>query len=421
MELTFGRYTDSFKSKEKLNFWNESIKLFESGKFLDAYNLFFMYLCDDKISNVTVTKGGNFIDVSLIQGSKLVKAHITQEKVTAEAELAMFDKVSIPVMRRLLEMNYSLYYSRFAIKENGIYLRFDSRTEDCPPGKMYFALKETATKADKMDDLLLDEFSVLHPIDESITEQLPEEQKEIKYKYFIKWISGTLNRIKELNENKFEGAISYMLLNLIYKIDFLIVPEGKILNELEILNGIYWGSEGRPLVEINTEIKSGFEKLLAKPKENVTKEFYKVKATFGVNAPAYHQSVVNTINDNLKNPKNYTENGYEDIAKVIFEYIVNHCLYTYGLSQPTLKLFRMYSMIYNAEYFSELGFKENYYNPDTKMLNGELIKKTITEIIEEGRHQFPQLSFDLSKINFASINEFTNSFLTEILNLNFEN
>ena len=77
MELTFGRYTDSFKSKEKLNFWNESIKLFESGKFLDAYNLFFMYLCDDKISNVTVTKGGNFIDVSLIQGSKLVKAHIT--------------------------------------------------------------------------------------------------------------------------------------------------------------------------------------------------------------------------------------------------------------------------------------------------------------------------------------------------------
>ena len=93
MDLTFGRFTDSFKPKEKITFWNESVKLFDEGKYLDAYTLFFMYLSDDSVSNVSVAKTNGNIDATIVQGSKSVKVHIDKDGVKAESLLAKFDKL----------------------------------------------------------------------------------------------------------------------------------------------------------------------------------------------------------------------------------------------------------------------------------------------------------------------------------------
>jgi hypothetical protein len=152
---------------------------------------------------VKTIEGGNGMDFEFVQGSKKVGVHFSEDKVIAESYIARFDKLSIPFMRRLLEINYTLYYSRFAIKDDKILMKFDSNIFDCSPNKLYFALKELATKADKQDDLLLDEFSVLHNMDDGTIENFPDEIKEIKYKYFHKWIFDTVKRIGELNESRF--------------------------------------------------------------------------------------------------------------------------------------------------------------------------------------------------------------------------
>lgn len=419
MDYNFGRYTDSYKPKDKLNCWTLASDLFEQKKYTESYSEFIKYLRDDEVGNVKVIEGGNGIDFELIQGSKKIGVHFSDEKVIAESFIAKFDKLSIPFMRRLLEINYTLYYSRFAIIDDKILMKFDSNRFDCSPNKLYFALKELATKADKQDDLLLDEFSVLHNFDEGIIENFPKEVKEIKYKYFNKWISDVIKRIGELNESRFDGAISYLLLSVIYKIDYLLVPEGKVTNEIERLSQVYWANDNKKLLEKNIIIRDELKKILEKPKDEIVKSFYRIKSTFGIVSPAAFTSVTGVINDNMGNVKWYSENNYEDIALAILEYIAGYSFFMYGMPKPLRELLYIVFASINPEFFKEAEIEEVYYDAENKKLNEELIKEKISGIIEKGKAQFSDLKFDVTKLDFSNRVFFISSFYKEILNLNF--
>ncbi len=106
-------------------------------------------------------------------------------------------------------------------------MRFDTELSTATPNKLYYGLKELATKADKQDDLLLSEFGFLQPVDTDHINQLPEQEKEVKYDFLQKWIRSTLEYIETLDPEKFSGGISYLLLTLVFRIDYLISPEGK--------------------------------------------------------------------------------------------------------------------------------------------------------------------------------------------------
>src|SRR5438552_13256768 len=181
MGITFGRFSDSFKPKPKTDAWAQSEKLFQEKKFLDSYEAFFEYIKDDNANNITYTRSTGKIDFELYQGSQKVRGTIGENKVIAEANIAEYEKLSVAFMRRLMEMNYTLYYSRYALNGNRICIKFDSTIPDGPPRKLYYAFKEVATRADKQDDILLDDFAMLKPIDNmQPVEQLPEQEKEIK-------------------------------------------------------------------------------------------------------------------------------------------------------------------------------------------------------------------------------------------------
>ncbi|MFA5403611.1 MAG: hypothetical protein WC358_01635 [Ignavibacteria bacterium] len=419
MEFNFGRYTDSYKPKDKINYWTSASDLFEQKKYIESYKEFVKYLRDDEIGNVKTIEGGNGVDFELVQGSKKVSVNFSDKKVIAESYVARYDKLSIPFMRRLLEINYTLYYSRFAIKDDKILLKFDSNIFDCSPNKLYFALKELATKADKQDDLLVDAFSVLHNVDEGTIVNYTEEIKEIKYKYFYKWISEAIKRISELNESRFDGAISYILLSTIYKVDYLLVPEGKLTNEIERFSQLYWASENKKLLEKNIIIRDEMKKILDIPKEEIMKSFYKVKATFGIISPTAFSSVTSVINDNMGNVKWYSENNYEDIAIAILEYISGYCFFTNGMPKPVRELFHIVSVVINQEFFLEYGMMDVYYLINDDKLNDVLIKQKILEIIEKGKVQFTELKLDISKLDFSSRIFFISSLYKEMLNLNF--
>ena len=198
MPITFGRFTDAFKPKAKSDFWSKSEKLFEEKNYMDSYDAFFNYLKDDSINNVSWKRENNHIAFEFEQGTKTIHGSINENKITAQTDIAEFEKLSVAFMRRLMEMNYSLYYTRFALKDNGIYLKFDSGVADGHPRKLYYALKELAIRADKQDDLLLDDFSMLKPADNSGIEEIPAEEKEIKYEFFRKWMEDTVKRASEL-------------------------------------------------------------------------------------------------------------------------------------------------------------------------------------------------------------------------------
>lgn len=421
MPITFGRFTDAFKPKAKTDFWSKSEKLFEEKKYMDSYDAFFNYLKDNTTNNVSWKRENSHISFELQQGSKTVEGTINENKITAQSDIAGFEKLSVAFMRRLMEMNYTLFYTRFALKDKGIYIKFDSGVQDGHPRKLYFALKELAIRADKQDDLLLDDFSTLKPADNLNIEQIPQEEKEIKYTFFRKWIEDTLKRVSELNEDSFSGAISYLLLDLLYRIDYLLTPEGTFMYDLEKISWGYFTKDKKPFQEKNRKMKEDFQKLLEKPKEAILEDLYRTKSTFGIANPSNHEAVTGAINSNTGNVKWYIDNNYEDIPPIIYEYIAGHCLFSFGLAKPAIKLFGLLYRITRTDYFSALGFKENYYDEKSKKFNEQAVKDKINEIIKEGSEQFPELKLNTDNLKFDSLTDFLRTYITEIQNLNFSN
>src|SRR4030095_201483 len=105
-----------------------------------------------------------------------VRGEFTTEIVKGEVTLARMPLPSVPVMRRLLEMNFNLYYSRFSLDHDRLCMRFDSDIETANPSKLYYGFKELATKGDKQDDLLVQDFSILQSIDTDHLFVIPQHE-----------------------------------------------------------------------------------------------------------------------------------------------------------------------------------------------------------------------------------------------------
>jgi hypothetical protein len=419
MKVTFGRYSDSFKTKQKSDFWRDAIELFEQKKYLDSYKSFVEYIRDDKNQNVTLFVNEGKMQIDFIQGTKLVRAIIDDKKVIAESDIALISKPGIAFMRRLLELNYGLFYTRFSLKDNMIILKFDSSVIDCSPSKLYFALKELALKADKQDDLLIKDFPVLQPIFEANRLEYSEEEKKTRYKYFKKWINDSIRKTNSLNEKSFEGGISYLLLSVIYKIDFMIVPEGNMINEIDNLTGIYFANDNKSFIDKNITLKDALQKLSEQPENLIIDSFYKTISSFSVLSPTSQNTVFDVIKDNIKNVKWYVDNKHEDIALSIYEYIFGYCLYHYGMVRCVAKMFRLAMILINFDFFKEISANGEAYINNDGQLNEVLIKEKINKYIDEAKTEYPELNFNISNLNFSSLLQFFNSFLKEIQTLNF--
>jgi hypothetical protein len=417
--ITFGRFSDSFKPKKKVEFWNNSEKLFHEKSYTQSYEAFFNYLKDEEVGNVSYSVNGDTINFELLQGSKIIKGSIANGKVVAEAEVAEYEKLSVAFMRRLMEMNYSLFYSRFAMVDNRIVIKSDSTVPAAPPRKLYYAWKELATRADKQDDLLIDDFAMLKSIGNAHVEEILAPEKEVKYTFYKKWLETTMSTVSGLNEDAYAGGISYMLLNAVYKIDYLITPEGTLMNELEKLSWEYFARDNKPFAEKNRNIKKGLQKLLDLPKEKVMEDFYRTKSTFGIANPAPHQTVVELFKNNVNNVKWYIDNNHNDIAIIIYEYLATYSLFSYGLPKPDARLFHLLLNITSQDYFSALGEGEQLYDTAANKFNEPIIKSRINEIIIEGKEQYPDLAFNTDNIKFDTLLSFLRTFIAEVQQLNY--
>lgn len=415
----FGRYSDSYKTVYKNELWWNSIKLFENKKYFDAYESFFNYLRDDEFDNVRFNRTGDEIKFQLQQGSKLIKGIISDRKFSAESCIAEFEKPAVSFMRRLMELNYKLYYSRFAIKDNLICIKFDTSLTDCHPYKLYRALRELAVNSDRQDDLLVKNFPALKLIKDAKINSLPEDKLKIKYKYFTKWIDEALTITSKLNEDTFRGAISYVLLNTIYKIDYLISPEGTLMEEIEKASLQYFLQDNRTHQEKNREIKNTLVKFINTPEETIIKDFTIASYTFGLPSPAKHDSLLDVISKNIPNAKYYNENNLPEISLHVLEYIVSFSLFTYSLPKPDVNLLELVLNIVNQDYFSEMGYGDTLYKSNNGSFKNRKIKKDVHKIIDEGSKEYPRLKLNTDNLKFSSMTDFMTSYIQELTQLNF--
>ena len=416
-DIPFGRYSDNNKPVAKVNRWTDADTLFKEKKFTESLDAFFEYLRDDTAQNVVYERNGAEGRFHFYQGSKIVRGTFNNEVLKAEVMLARMPQPSVPVMRRLLEMNFNLYYSRFALDNDRLCMSFDSDIETASPSKLYYGLKELSTKADKQDDLLVQDFAVLETTDSEHISAIPEQEKQIKYEYLQKWIKETLDTINGLDADKFSGGNAYMLLSLIYKIDYLIAPEGKLLNDLEKIGAIYFKKDERPVIEKNRDMVEAFKQIQAATKEEIYKNLFRSKYTFAIVAPQQYKTIAESIHGANQNLVWYRDNNYPFIATQIAEYGFSYCQYSYSLPKAITELFHLYMMVNYSDYFTALGYKR-YYDPAQNKFESEYIIERIKAIQESWKDKYPLMDFKTQNLRFDNLVNFCHSFTTEMEFLN---
>jgi hypothetical protein len=418
--ILFGRFSDNNKPVSKVEKWNEADALFKEKKYSESIGVFFHYLRDDLLENVLLDKNETGGEFQFFQGSKIIKGNYNTETFEAEVVLATMPQPSVPVMRRLLEMNFNLYYSRYAISGSKLCMLFDSNIETANPSKLYYGLKELATKADKQDDLLVQDFTTLVPAGTDHIIEIPDEEKEIKYKFFQKWIKEVLDLIETVDVDKFSGGIAYMLLALAYRIDFLIIPHGKLQHELEKIVEIYFKKDDRLVTEKNQDMIDGFMKLSARSREEFNPYLFRSLYTFSIVNPQNHKTISDAIYNANQNIGWYKENKQYKIAAQISEYGIGYCQYSYSLPRPITELFLLFMMVNYPDFFSELGYSREYYSLEKKQFNQSAIIEKIQSIEAGWKEKYPTINFKTEKLKFDDIVSFNQSFTTEVEYLNLE-
>lgn len=419
-DISFGRYSDNNKTVEKVRRWTDADNLFKQASYYESIEAFFDYLADDKVGNVILNRNNESGTFQLYQGSKIVRGEFDKDTLKAEITLAKMPQASVPVMRRLLEMNFNLYYSRYALDNDRLCMRFDSDIKAANPNKLYYGLKELAIKADKLDDLLVQEFAALQTVDTEHILGLPEAEREVKYNFMLTWIKETLDYAATLDADKFSGGIAYLLLALAFRIDFLICPDGKLLNELEKIVEIYYRKDEKQTMDRNQGMIEGYRKLLSKTREEVYPYLFRSKHTFAIVVPQHHQSVVDAINAAAQNVVWYRDNNYPQIANNVMEYALTFSQYSYSLPKPLSDLVLLFMQVNHRGYFDALGFSVSYYDAQNNQFNPEAIRERIEEIIEAWKPKYPKLQFKIENLKFNNLVTFNSSFSTELTALNFD-
>lgn len=411
--INFGRYSDSYRSEAQQAAFKRSVDEFEKGKYVAAYVHFFQFLKDETEDNVKFWEDEKGLQFELLQGSKKVVGFADEQRVEVETKVAIAETLEVDFMKRLMEKNYSLKYGRFALDDkNGIIMKFNTYVLDGSPYKLYDALKEVATNADKLDDLLLDEFSTLKPVDTGHIIEISEAEKTVKYNFLIQSITETLERIEAMPLTVPSINKAYCLMSLCYKLDYLIRPEGFVMEVLERINRQYFAHNDQTIAAKCRLLQTEFETILNRPKSEILKEIYQTTSTFGVTMPVHYDRVRAFIDGEMSNMEWYIKHKNYDVALSSASYVVGYCLFNYAIPLPIRAFFHLFYQITESDYFLNLGFSFDYHS--NKNFNKTAIKNEINSILKKYKMYYPNLKPEIEILDFKNLGTFAQSYLEMI-------
>ncbi|MBX2929110.1 MAG: hypothetical protein KF852_14830 [Saprospiraceae bacterium] len=413
-DLRFGRYTDSYKQADNYKAWDRAVEAFENLEYLDSFRAFLEYLRDEREENIHWTDTGDEIRFELYQGSRLVNGLATGQLIKAESKLAKAKSLHVGYMRRLVEHNFDFKYCRYALDpDNNIVAVFDTFMLDGSPYKLYYAIKELATHADKQDDLLLEEFEALTPIAEAPMHELPDPEKKAKYEYILQETQRVLDIMNhgELDKDQYPGGIGYLLLHLVYKLDFFTQPQGFMMETLERMHRLYFTNDNRTAAQKNLLLAKELQNLIERPAALFYKEMYRTSATFGITTPVNHKQIADFIEGELPNMDWYCENGHPEVGLAVPGFIVGFCLFNYAPPKPVRQLLELYFQITESGFYTSLGYPSKYCDELGGELQRKAIRQAVKEIVEQNSSQYPGMQPLIGVLSYQSMPAFARSFL----------
>lgn len=415
-DIPFGRFSDAYKSDAQQQAFDRSLEAFEQKDYLASYRDFLLFLKDEEANqpNILWQENEQEIRFELWQGSQHITGIANAEKVKAESKVARANDLNVGFMRRLMEANFNLKFSRFSLdKDNNLCIVFDTRTTDGSPLKILHALRELAIHADKQDDLLLGEFSAaLSPTADRQLGEIPIAEKEVKYAYIRRSIEAAFAEIDngKPDPNTFPGSYAYLLLALTFRLDYLIKPEGFMMDLLEKVYAAYFTKNNlTPQVKMQ-QMRRELQILLDRPKEEFFKEMYRTRSTFGANPAVPHGTLVSFIEGELANMEWPLQQGHDTLAFAVPQYVAGFTLFHQAPPKPDRELLHLFFQITEAPFFRELGFHIPFTDSNGRPQKAEILKG-IKHIVDKNRALYTRLRPDVNLLDFASMTLFSKSYL----------
>lgn len=415
-ELSFGRYTDAYKSPEQQAAWERAQAAYRDGDVLRSYRHFFEYLRDPTADNVQVEWQDDRLDFECYQGSKRIVGTATAAGVSAYAVVIALEKLTTDILQELLERNYALEHTRYGLDEAGrVTLYFDSYETDSAPHKLYRALRELAITADKLDDLLVARFESASPAFSGRIRRLPEPVRETQYAYVQSQIAEALALAQSDSGTlrQYAGPTAYLLLHTVYKLDYLITPEGFMLDALERINRTYFSGEpdgdGRTRLLVR-ELRA----LQSRPRAAFYEELYATTSTFGITKATSQSRLRDLIEGQLPDADWYLANGHHRTAVAITGYIVGYALFNFAPPRPVAELLHLYFEITENAYFYALGYHRRYYEAASGKLYKRRIRDRILQIRQQYRELHPTFRPEIDGLNYSSLAHFVYSYLVMV-------
>jgi len=288
------------KSKIQRDLWQNTTKLFEEGKYYESLLGLFDYVDKDLIE-----KRGNpdKTEFNVPHGSVVVNIKIENEQVNIRVPfLKMPDKNTIPLLRRITEINFSpLNLATIVLEGDELQFKYSTELKLCEPWKMYYVLREICINADNYDDEFIEKFGAAW-IHEPNVEYFPESKQEEIWNTYQSMLSETTEYCDYFENKRTPGFVWDVLLQLFFSIDYLIAPQGAMRTDLEKVVS-YMQSNNYSIQQKIDKGKSHFQELKDISKEKLCANLYISDLFIPIKNSASHENVKETFKKQFETAK----------------------------------------------------------------------------------------------------------------------
>lgn len=413
----FGRFSDVHKTPDRYARFDASRAAFEQGNYRQALIDFLEYIRNPQANNVTYDPAARVLTFEIVQGSRLIKGVLEHDRVIVRSQIVDGTQFTTGLLRRFLEKNYSLNYSRFCLDEHKqLHVIFESFVQDANPYKLYYGIKELALKADKNDDLILDEFHQFDVLDEDKQTPLFEKVLDIKTSFFYTTLSSVKNSLDNgvLRKSHDANSVIYAILGTLYKIDILLTPNGRSTDIIETAHRQYFADTTRPVERRMSALVGALEALFSKEKDDIRKEWYDVVYTFGLNPSISLPQAKDFIQTEIGRVQWHIENFEPQKAHFIIQFTISYILFNYSVDRLLFGLLLFYYRVTDQSFFTAMGCRGQFIN-EKGGLNRRQIVHELKQVVDLYEEEYYNVAIPYQAINTDSVVTFGLSLLQLIL------
>lgn len=396
--IEHGRYTDAYKSKEQYDAWDQAMIQCEDGDVTEMWRSIASFLSNENGDNIKLQQKGGATHLILYQGS--IRIELNQDSKGCRAEMSMVngEGVDLALMRKMLESNYHFKYCRYILTEGDeVKLIFDSYLEDLSPYKIYYALKEMALHGDRYDDRFAAEWESVELTDlEHIRMEAPAALVVLK--------DSTLELVERFFEEyerhrqdwiEHPHGLTYLILDLVYRLDYLTQPQGMILRKVEEIHSIFFHEDERPRIDKNRAAMEILQSILEMKKEAFQLEFYSAPHTFGLMETCSSREIIQLIQAERNNLQWYSSHGLSHIVEALIGFIIGYANYVYAPPRPMRMIFGLFYECVRADH---AVLHRMIPEPNTwSKVDSEGLKKRVQDVKSRSQVKYPMVEWTLPK------------------------